>query len=77
MSWDKDCEYIDTTMFMSISIWMYVCIDRVYSACSMMFIVFKTLVDIVILDIQEFNVILGMSWLSPYYVILNYYTKLT
>lgn len=34
-----------------------------------------TLAYLVILDIDEFDVILGISWLSSYGVILNSYTN--
>lgn len=36
---------------------------------------FHTLVDLVILDMLDFDVILGMIWLSSYYVVLNYNAK--
>lgn len=37
---------------------------------------FKTLEDLVILGVEKFNIILGMSWLSPYHAIFEYYTKI-
>lgn len=36
---------------------------------------FKTLVDLVILEMEKFDIILGMSWLSPYHAIFNCYGK--
>ena len=33
--------------------------------------IFKLGVDLVILNMIDFEVILGMIWLSPYYVVLN------
>ncbi|WMV30754.1 hypothetical protein MTR67_024139 [Solanum verrucosum] len=38
-------------------------------------IVQSTWADLVILDMIGFNIILGMTWLSPYYVVLNCNTK--
>lgn len=32
----------------------------------------KTYVDLIILEIVDFDVILGMTWLSPIFSILNY-----
>lgn len=40
-----------------------------------MFIGFKTLVLLVILDMEKFDIVLVMSWLSPYYDVLDYYYK--
>nr|AAT38742.2 'chromo' domain containing protein [Solanum demissum] len=34
-----------------------------------------TWADLVILDMADFDIILGMTWLSPYYVVLNCNTK--
>ena len=32
-------------------------------------------VDLVVILLREFNVILGMYWLSEYHVILNYFSR--
>ena len=32
---------------------------------------FQTWDDLVILDMIDFDIIIGMNWLSPYYVVLN------
>ena len=31
-------------------------------------------VELVVIKLEEFNMILGMDWLSRYYAIVNYYT---
>lgn len=36
---------------------------------------FETCDDLVILDMTNFDIILGMTWLSPCYVVLNCNTK--
>ena len=36
---------------------------------------FQTWADLVILDMTDFDIILGKTWLSPYYVVLNCNTK--
>lgn len=33
------------------------------------------MLDLVVLHIEEFDIILNMSWLSPYYAILDCYAK--
>lgn len=35
----------------------------------------KTWANLVILDIVDFDIILGMSWWSPYHAILDYHAK--
>ena len=37
--------------------------------------VFETWDDLVILDMADFDIILGMTWLSPYYVVLSFNMK--
>lgn len=49
-----------------------------HSTLSYMFIKllrFNTLENLVILDIKEFDINLGMSWLYLYHAIVDYYTK--
>ena len=46
-------------------------VTHFYYAFPILFMGFQTLVDFVILDMAEFDIILGMTWLSPHYVVLN------
>lgn len=62
-------------MYMYTLVGMSVCVDQIYCTCSVMFIGHKTLADLVNLDVKEFYVLLGLSWLSSYYVILDYFAK--
>lgn len=48
------------------------CVDQVYQACLVVFVGYKTLANLVIL---EFYINLGMSWLSHYHIILDCYIK--
>ncbi|XP_070022420.1 uncharacterized protein [Nicotiana sylvestris] len=50
-------------------------VDRVYRSCGVIIGGLKTRVDILLLDIVDFDVILGMDWLSPYHAILDYHAK--
>lgn len=52
-----------------------VVVTYVYRLCFVMFVGVQTLIDLVILDMLDFNVILGMTWLSLYYAVLNCNTK--
>lgn len=48
-------------MYVSTPIGVSICIDHVYHVCFETFTGFKTLSDLVILAMKEFDVILGMS----------------
>lgn len=52
-----------------------VIVTYVYWACSIFFMGFQTWADLVILDMTDFNVILGMTWLSLYNTMLNFHAK--
>ena len=52
-----------------------VIVDRVYRPCLVTFMGYDTWVDLMILDMVDFDIILGMSWLSPYHAILDCHTK--
>lgn len=52
----------------------FVCVDQDYRACLVIFMRYITLENLVILDIyREFDIILGMSLLSHYCAILDFY----
>ena len=42
---------------------------------SILFMGFQTWADLVFLDMTQFDIILSMTWLSPYYAVLNWNTK--
>ena len=48
-----------------------VIIEKVYMPCLVTFVGSNTHVDLVILEMVDFNVILGMTWLSPNFAILD------
>jgi len=43
----------------------------VYRSCLVFLAGYETLVDLIILGMVNFDVILGMDWLSPYHVVLD------
>lgn len=47
-------------------------VTHIYRACFVLFMNFQTWANLVILNMIAFDMILGMTWLSPYYVMLNY-----
>ncbi|XP_070011100.1 uncharacterized protein [Nicotiana sylvestris] len=51
-------------------------VDRVYHSCVVTIGGLKTSVDLILLDMVDFNVILGMDWLSPYHAILDCHAKI-
>ncbi|MCF8701934.1 hypothetical protein L3054_11165, partial [Corynebacterium sp. MC-10] len=51
-------------------------VDRVYRSCLVSLSGYDTWVDMIILDMVDFDVILGMDWLSPNHAILDCYAKI-
>lgn len=49
--------------------------NRAHQSCVMTFPGCETLVDLFVLDMIDFDVILGMNWLAPYHVVLDCYAK--
>ncbi|XP_019228487.1 PREDICTED: uncharacterized protein LOC109209634, partial [Nicotiana attenuata] len=50
-------------------------VDRIYRSCVVTFCGFKTRADLLLLDMIDFEVILGMDWLSPYHAVLDCHAK--
>ena len=48
-----------------------VIVEKVYRSCLVTFVGSNTYVDLVILEMADFDVILGMTWLSPNFAILD------
>ncbi|XP_070040058.1 uncharacterized protein [Nicotiana tomentosiformis] len=61
--------YVSTPMGDSIVV------DRVYRSCVVSIERLKIKVDLILLDMEDFDVALGMDWMSPYHVILDYHAK--
>ena len=52
-----------------------VIVEKVYRSCLVTFVGNNTYVDLIILEMVDFDVILGMTWLSPNFSILDCNTK--
>ncbi|XP_070020573.1 uncharacterized protein [Nicotiana sylvestris] len=50
-------------------------VNRVYRLCMVIIGGLETHVDLILLDMVDFDVILGMDWLSPYHAILDCHAK--
>ena len=48
-----------------------VIVEKVYRSCPVTFMERNTYVDLVILEMVDFDLILGMTWLSPNFAILD------
>ena len=46
-------------------------VEKVYRSCLVTFVGSNTHVDLIILEMVDFDVILGMTWLSPNFAILD------
>ena len=65
------CELLDISICVSTPVGESVIIEKVYRSCLVLFVGSNTYVDLVILEMVDFDVILGMTWLSPNFVILD------
>lgn len=75
MGLNLSCDILDASIHVSAPIRDSMIMDIVYCACSVGFIGYDTWVDLVILHMVDFDVILGVSWLSPYHAILDCHAK--
>lgn len=71
------CEILDTYMYVSILVGVLVFVDQACWTCYVLFTGYQTQVDQVILNMVDFDIILGISWLSSYHVFLHYHARTT
>ncbi|KAH0674816.1 hypothetical protein KY290_024668 [Solanum tuberosum] len=72
---DMICDILDTPIRVSTPVGESVIVTQVYPACPILFMGFQTWDDLVILDMIDFVIILCLTWLSPYYDVLNFNAK--
>ncbi|XP_069147079.1 uncharacterized protein [Solanum lycopersicum] len=65
------CELLDMPIRVSTPVGESVVVEKVYRSCLVNFVGSNTYVDLVILEMDDFDVILGMTWLSPQFAILD------
>ncbi|XP_015081239.1 uncharacterized protein LOC107024791 [Solanum pennellii] len=74
-SLDILCESLDLSIRVSTPVADSVVVDRVYRLCTITLMGYDTHADLKVLDMIDFDVILGMDWLSSYHAILNCHAK--
>ncbi|XP_070054991.1 uncharacterized protein [Nicotiana tomentosiformis] len=64
-------ESLGTLVYVSTPMDDSVIVDRIYWSCIVTFSSYETRADLLLLDMTDFEVILGMDWLSRYHAILD------
>ncbi|XP_070037244.1 uncharacterized protein [Nicotiana tomentosiformis] len=67
---------LSAPVYVSMPVGDDIVVDRVYRSCVVTIGSLETRVDLLLLNMIDFDVILGMDWLSPYHAILYYHTKM-
>ncbi|XP_070054843.1 uncharacterized protein [Nicotiana tomentosiformis] len=68
-------ESLGTPLYVSMLVGDSNIVDQIYRSCIMNIYGYETIADLLLLDMTDFEVILGMEWLSPYHVILDCHVK--
>ncbi|XP_070017416.1 uncharacterized protein [Nicotiana sylvestris] len=68
-------EPLGTHVHLSTPMGNSVVVDRIYQSCVVTFYGFETRADLLLLYMINFEIILGMDWLSPYHVVQDYHAK--
>ena len=70
------CELLDMPIRVSTPVGESVIVEKVYRSCLVNFVGSNTHVDLIILEMVDFDVILGMTWLSSNFAILDCNAKI-
>ncbi|XP_070014130.1 uncharacterized protein [Nicotiana sylvestris] len=73
---DMSCDSLSTPIYVSMPIGDSIMVDQVYHACFVTIRSCETRVDLLFLNMMDFDVILGMDWLSPYHATLDCHAKI-
>ena len=68
---DLYCDLLDVPILVSTPVGESVIVEKVYRSCLVTFVGSNTHVDLIILEMVDFDVILGMTWLSQNFAILD------
>ncbi|XP_070048998.1 uncharacterized protein [Nicotiana tomentosiformis] len=68
-------EFLGTHVYVSTPVGNSAIVDRVYRSCVVTLCGYETRADLLLLDMIDFEVILGMDWLSSYHDILDFHAK--
>ncbi|XP_070004218.1 uncharacterized protein [Nicotiana sylvestris] len=66
---------LSVPVYVSMPVGDAIMVDCVYRYCVVVIEGLETSVDLLLLDMVDFDVILGIDWLSPYYTILDCHAK--
>ncbi|XP_070056725.1 uncharacterized protein [Nicotiana tomentosiformis] len=72
---DISRDSLDIPTYMSTPVGDSIMVDCVYRSCLVIIRGYETRVDLLLLNMVDFDMILGMDWLSPYHAILDYNAK--
>ena len=68
---DLHCDLLDMPIRVSTPVGESVIVDKVYRSFLVVFVGSNTHVDLIILEMVDFDLIMGMTWLSPNFAILD------
>ncbi|XP_070057979.1 uncharacterized protein [Nicotiana tomentosiformis] len=68
-------ESFGALVYVSMLVGDFVVVDRIYRSYIVTFCGCETKADLLLLDMTDSEVILGIDWLSPYYVVLDCHAK--
>ncbi|XP_070007786.1 uncharacterized protein [Nicotiana sylvestris] len=67
---------LGTLVYVSMLVGDFVVVDQIYRSCIVTLYGYKTRVDLLLLDMTDFEIILGMDWLYLYNAILDCHAKI-
>ncbi|XP_070047099.1 uncharacterized protein [Nicotiana tomentosiformis] len=68
-------EYLGTPVYVSTPMGDFVIMDWIYQSCIITLCGYETSADLLLLEMTDFEIILGMDWLFPYHAILDFHAK--
>ncbi|XP_070040338.1 uncharacterized protein [Nicotiana tomentosiformis] len=68
-------ESLGTPIYVSTLVGNSIVVNMIYRSCIITFCGYETRLDLLFLDMTDFEVILDMNWLSPYHAILDFHAK--